>query len=548
MRAGAAAGLLLALAASPAAAAADGTPGRPLAFERRNVFDPSVPGEDWWLFRFANRIHVMTRESVVEREVLPPLRERWDPSAAIQTERNLRALPFIRRAEVWESGIVRTQDSWTLQPQAGFGTEGGDRFILYGIRERNILGTGKSVSLFHTERPSEHRNELRYGDPRLGGTRERMTVQLADTSRGDEIGLHLNRPFFALDTAHANDLLFARINQEETLYQNAEETTRFDQDFRTLHAAGAVRLPSWDGFVQRLSLGARFERSRFAATSETAPGSLPPDRNLSGPVLGYSWVQARFLKEINIDRMQRVEDFNLGNELTLSGGPLLRSWGSDRDRFAFSAMDQQGLALGPGRFVLAQAGLEGRTAGGSPENVLFFANCNLFWKTGWPLPQTWVSHLEYNTSRRLDRERQLILGGDTGLRGYRNNSFTGGRSLLLNFEDRVFWDRDLLHVIYLGGVLFLDTGSMAGEGGDFRRLKTDIGAGLRISPSRSAAGGVLRLDVAYALDRGPGGARWVVTLLGGQAFSLTGSVNRKALRRPDAVIEEESAASRLLRR
>jgi hypothetical protein len=52
-------------------------------------------------------------------------------------------------------------------------------------------------------------------------------------------------------------------------------------------------------------------------------------------------------------------------------------------------------------------------------------NLNAFWKLRGPLPQTWVAHFEANAARGLDGENQFLLGGDTGLRGYRSKSFTG---------------------------------------------------------------------------------------------------------------------------
>lgn len=529
-----------------------------VSIERVNVFNPAVPGENWWPFRMANIIHIKTKERVIRREVLLPPGSRWDDLKAIETERNLRSLGFIRHAEVKYVSLpdgkldlrVRTQDSWTLAPQFSIGTEGGDNFFIAGIREGNLLGYGKGISYFHSEVGPTVRNELRYNDPRVWGSWYGLLTHFADTSRGSEVGVRLSNPFFSFTSPWASDISWATISEEIEIFQGAETTSKFDLDFRTVRSLAAVRIGRSRRFVQRLQAGTLFERYRFGAKAETAAGTLPADRTLSGPLVGYSWIQPKYLKETEINSTARVEDFNLGNEFTLDAGPMLKSWGSDRDRWIGSALMQQGLRLAPGRFVLAQVGVQGRLAGRLIENGMFFSSLNLFWKTAWPFRQTFVGHLEWTTTRRLDAEKQLALGGSTGLRGYKNDSFTGDKAVLLNFEDRFFSDREFFHLVYLGGVVFFDAGIVQAEGTRLalNQFKSDIGFGLRFSPSRSTSGRVVRLDLAYALNDGPGRSRWVVSIRGRQAFSIFNSSSRRALRRPDDVIVSARPADRLLRR
>lgn len=549
------AGFFILLAAS--AAAAEPAVVSEIRIEPRNVFDPAVPGEDLWLFRIANRIHRTTRDAVVRREILLPAGGAWDPLKALESERNLRSLGFLRDAEVRAAAAgpgrldltVRTRDSWTLLPVFGVGTEGGDNFLILGLREGNLLGLGKTVSLLHSEQGPVVRNEFRYEDPRLLGTWHSVTGHLAATSEGDEAGARVSNPWVAFDSPYADDLSWARITQEEVLYRDAEESSKFLQDYASARSVLGLRASRSGNLVQRVELGTEYDSHRFTAKKETAPGTLPAGRTLSGVALGYSLIQPRYLKESDINSMVRVEDFNLGNEFMASVAALPEALGSDRDRWSLSALDQQGLGLGPGRFALAQAGVQGRLAGGRPENAMFFANLNLFWKAELLLPHTLVAHLEFNGTRALDGEKQIVLGGQSGLRGYRSNSFTGGKSVLLNLEDRLFYPRELFHLMYLGGVVFFDSGAVAPEGGgpELRELKSDIGFGLRFSPSRSTTGRVLRIDLAYALNEGPGSDRWVVSVRAGQAFAIFNSTNRSALRRPDAVITGEFASERLLR-
>ena len=67
----------------------------------------------------------------------------------------------------------------------------------------------------------------------------------------------------------------------------------------------------------------------------SAAGSLPFNRENSGPTLAYSWVQPRYIKETYIEGMERIEDFNHAHresyQLAVSIG-MARHDGEDRVR------------------------------------------------------------------------------------------------------------------------------------------------------------------------------------------------------------------------
>lgn len=529
-----------------------------VVFERLNVFDLSVPEDDLWAFRIANRIHVPTRESVLRRELLLAPGDPYDPLKALETERNLRSLGFVRHASVAQRrradgsfGLtVRTQDSWTLSPRLSVGTEGGESSVVYGISEGNLLGRGKQVSFFNSSKGSDRRTEARYGDPRFLRTDARMLGHFADTDRGGEYGFRLARPFFSHDSPWAAETSWARVAHDESLYASGGTASEFQHTYRAARGLGAGRIFHGASAVQRLGAGWRWETSRFTRLPATT-GGLPRDREMTGPLAVYALIEPKYIKAVDMDRVKVVEDFNLGWELGVEGGPLPEALGSDRDRWAMAASLQKGLGLGEDRFALVQAVADSRASdNGRLENGVLTGSMNLFWRTPFRYRQTLVAHAEYTATKNLDGERQLNLGGDTGLRGYKNNAFQGARTAIVNLEDRLFFDANLLRLVHLGAVGFIEAGSAIPQGNPFGRTewKADLGAGLRLSSSRSSSGGVLRLDVAYALNRGPGGSRWVVTLKGGQAFSLAGSANRPLLRRPDAILADDSPNDRLRRR
>ena len=504
--------------------------------ERVNVFDPTVPGEDWWPFRIANKIHYPTRETVIRRELLFAPGDVWDPLKVIQSERNLRLNGAFRRVDILPvkradgrvDAVVRSQDSWTTNPRFAAGTEGGESFFGVGIEEGNILGRGKSIAFDYGKTGGRTASALSYGDPRFLGSRMALNGGYSRGSAGESGTASLTSPFYSLDTTRASAVAWQRTVAERVIYRNGDELSRFRQRRRVVEASLGARLAEDNWFVQRGEAGWYADRAQYEPLPATTV-PLPSDRELSGPTLGYSWVQPDYIKENYIDRMERVEDFNLGNELSVRAGWMGTRTGSDRDRLIYNASNQQGVRFAPGRFAIGRVGLVGRTAAGKWENAIASADLNFFWKTNWRGDHTLVGHAEGGFGKFLDRDGSIALGGNTGLRGYKNNSFVGDKAVLVNFEDRFFFPGEWLHLMRLGAAVFVDSG-IVGDAAAARlalsNLKSDVGVGLRVASTRSRSGGVARVDLAYALNHGPGGSRFVISIKGGQAFSLFNSASR----------------------
>ena len=505
-------------------------------FERLNVFDPGIKGEDWWIFRAANRIHVITRESVVRRELLVGPGDPWDPLRVLESERNLRANGSFRRAEIVPvrtssetvNVFVHTQDAWTTNLRLSAATEGGESSYSFGFEENNLAGTGKRVTIDRGQTGGQSSTALGYGDPRFLGTRLNLNLGYARGTRGDTGQAFVTKPFFRLESTRAHSAIFTRSLTDGVVYEAGEEFSKHRESRRVVEASAGAKLNADRFFTQRVEAGWYSERLLYERLSETKPGFLPRDRELSGPTIGYAWVEPRYIKETYIDAMERVEDFNVGNQLATRLGWMGRAVGSDRDRLIYSFSDMQGWSLAPGRFVLGRVAAAGRVAGGKAENALLQAGASGFWKTGLIGDQTLVGHAEASKGRALDPQSQIVLGGGSGLRGYKNNSFVGGQAVLVNVEDRFFIPGEWLHLLRLGGAVFVDSGAVARERENlaWRAIKTDVGLGLRAAPTRSRGGTVVRVDVAYALNGGPGGSRWVLSVRAGQAFSLFNSATR----------------------
>jgi hemolysin activation/secretion protein len=102
-----------------------------------------------------------------------------------------------------------------------------------------------------------------------------------------------------------------------------------------------------------------------------------------------------------------------------------------------------------------------------------------------------------------DSDQQVLLGGDSGLRGYPLRYQSGKGRWLFTAEERWFTDWFLFRLFNVGGAVFYDMGrtwdsetsAQAPQG-----LLRDLGFGLRLGNSRSSLGNVLHIDLAFPLD------------------------------------------------
>ena len=161
-----------------------------------------------FIFRLANLLHIDTKEEVIRRELLVKEGDPADPFLLEESERNLRALPYIRQVKVGTvpvspdevDVIVVTQDTWTTQPRASFGFGGGTHRTSFGLVETNLLGYGKRVRLIYRTGLDRTTSLFEYDDPRVLGSRWSASGDYQDTSDGRVAEGVLEYPFFSLET------------------------------------------------------------------------------------------------------------------------------------------------------------------------------------------------------------------------------------------------------------------------------------------------------------------------------------------------------------
>jgi hemolysin activation/secretion protein len=134
------------------------------------------------------------------------------------------------------------------------------------------------------------------------------------------------------------------------------------------------------------------------------------------------------------------------------------------------------------------------------ENLLAFGSGRFYWRDIGP--HLFFGSLELGIGRNLDGENQILLGGDSGLRGYPLRYQSGDARALLTLEQRFFTGLYPFRLFFVGAAVFFDAGrTWPGDGsGENLGWLRDVGVGLRLSSSRSGFGTVMHLDVAFPLD------------------------------------------------
>ncbi len=496
-----------------------------------DVFDPSLPEEDRWMFRLANRLHWTTRVPAICSELLFAPGDPYDPQRLAESERLLRGKRYLHDAGVEPIAVhempdgmqrvdvgVTTRDVWTLALGAGVGRSGGTNETHLMLRDSNFLGTGRYLSLARDANVDRTETALNFIDANLFGRHGRFSLNWSDNSDGHERELGFGRPFYALDSrwgagAQVHD--FGRVDHRYSLGHSYDD---FGHERREAELWGGwSKGLDGSGRARRYRIGLSWSEDTFRPVDGTLE-PLPESQGLAYPWVSVELTQEAFRQEKNLDQMGRTEDLFLGLRANLRLGFTSGDFGglssSTRPSTLILIADADGgRALSDETTWLYAAVVSGRLTGAGSENVHFGASTRLLHRNFGH--QLFVASLAFDLARDLDAGEQLLLGGDNGLRGYPLRYQDGSSRVLFTVEQRYFTGWYPFELAHVGFAAFADVGRTFGApavaGTELGWLK-DIGVGLRLAPSRSGLGAIIHLDLAMPLDGDPSieSTQWLV--------------------------------------
>jgi len=520
------------------------------------------------LYNIANATKVSTKESVIRTELLFKEGEPFDPYLLRQTARNLRLQRFLRDIKVIPTFdgdavdvLVSARDTWTLIPFLSYSSGTGQKNRGIGLSEGNFLGGATRVDTRYQEQDSRKTYAVAVTDPQFLGTRHKFDAGFADRSDGQVYQGGIGLPFRHLLQRDAWAVDFGRQNTIGRLYEAGNEEYIFRQhldNFQALYTfagPGAKAAAADDPYTgiyrgqkvlsQHYSVGWGYQSASFyqADSSDYSdlnldpsevsndPSRLASKRRFSGPMVQYSNIQPEFISMNYIDRFDRVEDYNLGDESLFNLQFSPRQFGSIDNSLLLNMNRSRGWRFNERSFLRGEVGGASRFDTNQLNNTLVRGEVKYYSVMGdffvgdrFLGRHTFASQFFADFGDDLDGDRQLLLGADNSLRGYEMNTFEGDKRMALNIEERAHIADDIFQLVSLGTAFFVDVGGATRD--SLSAIVTDdlygdVGFGLRFCFPRASGGGIVRMDVAFPMRDGPDGSNaWEprIVFAAGQLF------------------------------
>jgi hypothetical protein len=476
-----------------------------------NIFDESDPRERNGLFRLADRLHVRTKHATIQAQLLFASGEKYQARKLAETERNLRLAAYVYDARIvpvhFADGKVDikviTKDVWTLSPGVSFSRSGGTNDTKFNLQDTNFLGWGKTLQVSRGSSVDRTSNTVSWADPTVLGSRWVSELTYSNSTDGSERAVLLGHPFYSLDAPWSTKISSISFARTVSRYNLGNIVDQFKDNQTSYELSGGLSSGLIDGWTKRWIFGMRYDRNLFQTPrlSSVPAKILPPDRTLSYPFTGFDILQDAYKKVGDENQIGRTEDLYFGTQITGEIGYSNNVFGADRNAVVLKMKAIRGLELPALQQLFLTGNFSSRIEDGNARNLIAEAAAKYYWR--WR--QNWLlfAAISATTTSALDPDKQLLLGGDNGLRGYPLRFESGTSRGLFTVEQRFYTDWYPFRLVRVGGAVFADVGRTWGTGvignSDPGLLK-DVGFGLRLGNTRSGLGNVLHVDFAFPLN------------------------------------------------
>ena len=476
---------------------------RSIHLERQNVFSDSA-AELNGTKRVANRIHVVTRERVLRREIPFTEGDVLDEELVSHAERELRGISFIDRANsrievTGDSADIyfSTTDAWTLMPGYIFESSGGQTELGLNLQEDNLLGLGKALygEVLWVSDLDGPTWLFSFDDPQLLGSKYYVTGAADTGPLGHSWTLSTGKPFKSPDDpwsygggVYGSDIEDRLFNEGVEVSRVREQSSGFSVDATRAFGARYRK--------KKIGLEYEYYELLFSSLGDSITTTPLPDDELAHVIrLSGSIERTIYTETERINKFGRTEDIKNGRKTSGRVGRTLPIEGKV-DRWELGASHRERFAIGSHNFLEGSATFS--TLFDRDTILSFDGRC---YNNAIPW-LTFAGNAQFDYSWNLIETSQFLLGAENGLRGYPARQFNGDKRFVANLEARFFTQVEILTVA-IGGVAFVDAGTawQRNQEVDFGTLNYDVGTGLRLHYVKAAGSPVMRIDVGWPVGQ-----------------------------------------------
>ncbi len=479
--------------------------------------------------RAINRLHTVTQEQVIAREIWFAVGDLVSINDARELERLIRELGLFARVSVSLQAlasspdtadiIISTEDRLSIIASAGGSFLGGIGEVEFSVGDKNLFGLGHLLEFGYSQSTDGGlRGSVAYDNVLISGSDVYAGGRLGQTEEGEFAQVQLaNRFQNSNDTGSWSIEVDHQTTRIDFFEQGSSvaEVPRARQRVRTnwLQRSPITRAPADDNSIAAFSTAWRYgpvfhitNTSYDAAIGPAAASIDVPEDSLTlfvGALVARDG-PSRYRKETFLDTLSFEQDIVLGNSVELLLGAEHESTSSTNStRGALFVSGSSHNTPSAHTFVNAAVDVMAVSDGRTLDSWSVSAGVTGYY-TGLPTG-TIATRLRYTSAANNSGiDPQQSLGESNGLRGYPANEFNGEQRMLLNVEYRLPTHLEFF-TLELASLLFLDSG-WVGERGNNRWLKEprrSIGAGIRVGSPALLGSSVVRLDLAYPFDDDP---------------------------------------------
>ncbi len=497
---------------SPADLCASGTTIGSILIERINVFDLDAKGENKRIFRFVNAVHrpMLTRDFTIRTLLTFRVGDACSLETLHEAERSLRTYSLFQDA--WIEPIaregdrvsvrVRVRDAWSTKVRASFSSQGGANRSVFAVNEKNLFGTGYSLSWEKRSDQDRDERNLEFTMPQMFGSRWQLYLLDGKNSDGSDRVFQIQYPFYKLDGRRSYFFEGEEQALEQKIYVGPKVVDTWTSDLKSAQASfGWSPRGLHDGKLTRYYASLSWNKTDWSPTQSPVERPDLAPRNVDRTQAGfqYVWTRPDFRRVAFYDTARRIQDFDLSDRLTL-GITVPVPGVSGQQAYGGQVLWQRGIDLSERNFALLSSQYTAQRLDGAWLNRIFDSRAEVWFKVS--ELQTLYLQGRAAFGQELEGQRRFLLGGDTGLRGYRSRAFTGSNLLLLDLEHRFFAPWEIAHLFRVGLVGFAEVGAIWEDNQplSWARVHPDVGIGVRFELLRSSHGTTVQVNVAYPLD------------------------------------------------